>query len=350
METMRAAVVRSFGHPLTIDQVPIPIPGAHQALVKVEYTGVCRTDLHAARGEWSTHPELPFIPGHEGHGPVVALGPDVSGVRLGDRLGGSWLASACGLCAHCLAGEEHLCPAQQNLGYSLAGSFADFMLVDTRYAARIPAGLDPVAVCPILCGGVSAYRALKATGARPGQWVVISGIGGVGHLAVQYARAMGLRVAAVDVEESKLALARKHGAEVTVNALTQNPGTELTAQVGGAHAAVVTAPNPQAFADSLAMLRPGGTVALVGRPAGSFSLDIVDTVRRGLTVRGSSAGSRLDLVEALELFAGGAVDPTITLRPFAAVNIVLDELAAGQSDGSAVLDLTSGTSGTSRTL
>ena len=338
METMRAAVVRSFGHSLSIESMPIPVPGPHQALIKVEYTGVCHTDLHAARGDWSA-PGLPFIPGHEGHGPVVALGPDVSCVRIGDDLGGTWLGAACGTCAYCLAGNEQLCPTQRNTGYSFDGSFAELMLVDTRYAARIPAGVDPIAVCPILCGGLAAYSALKATGARPGQWVVISGIGGVGHLAVQYARAMGLRVAAVDVDESKLALARKHGAEVTVNALTQSPGTELTAQVGGAHAALVTAASTQAYADALAMLRRGGTVALVGLPPGMFSIDIVDLVRRGLTVRGSNAGSRLDLEEALALYAAGVVDPTVTLRPLAAINTVLAELASGQSDGSAVLSL-----------
>lgn len=340
METMRAAVVRSFGQPLSIEQMPIPRPGPHQALVQVEYTGVCHTDLHSARGEWADQPKLPLIPGHEGHGPVVALGTDVSGVRIGDHLGGSWVSSACGVCAYCLAGTEQLCPAQRNSGHSAHGSFAEFMLVDTRYAARIPAGSDPVAVCPILCAGVTAYRALKATDARAGQWVVVSGIGGVGHLAVQYARAMGLRVAAIDVDESKLALARKHGAELTVNALTQDPGIELTAQVGGAHAAVITAATTCAFDDSLAMLRPGGTVALVGLPAGRFSIDIVDTVRRGLTVRGSMVGSRLDLAEALDLYATRAVDPSVTLRPLSEVDAVLSELAAGQIDGSVVLNPT----------
>lgn len=340
METMRAAVVRSFGQPLSIEQVPIPTPGPHQALIKVAYSGVCHTDLHATRGDWPVPPALPFIPGHEGHGPVVTLGPDVSGVRIGDHLGGTWLASACGTCAYCLAGDEPLCPAQKNTGYSFGGSFAEFMLVDTRYAARIPASSDPIAVCPILCGGVTAYKALKMTGAQVGQWVVISGIGAVGHLAVQYARAMGLRVAAVDVDESKLALARKHGAELTVNALTQNPGRELTAQAGGAHAAIITAVTKQAFDGSLAMLRPGGTVVLVGMPPAAFSLDIVDTVRRGLTVRGSIVGTRLDLAEALELYAARVVDPSVTLRPLGKVDAVLAELAAGQIDGSVVLDPT----------
>ena len=338
MGTMRAAVVRSFGRPLSIEQVPIPVPGQYQALVKVQYTGVCHTDLHTVRGDWRSPAALPMIPGHEGHGPVVALGADVTGVRIGDRLGGTWLASACGHCAACLAGEEPLCAAQENAGYSVNGSFAEYMVLDTRYAARIPAGADAVGVCPILCGGLTAYKALKVTGARTGQWVAISGIGGVGHLAVQFARAMGLRVAAIDVDESKLALARKHGAELTVNALTQDPGVELTAQVGGAHALVLTATTAQAFTNSLAMLRPGGTAALVGMPPGSFPLDIVDTVRRGLTVRGSIVGNRLDLAEALDLYATRTVDPSVTLRPLSDVDEVLAEFASGQIDGSVVLD------------
>jgi len=340
MDTMRAAVVRSFGRPLSIEQVPVPVPGVHQALVKVEYTGVCHTDLHTVRGDWRAPAALPIIPGHEGHGPVVAVGPGVDGVLIGDRLGGTWLASACGACACCLSGREPLCAAQENNGYSVNGSFAEYMLVDTRYAARIPAGSDPVAVCPILCGGLTAYKALKVTGVRTGQWVAVSGIGGVGHLAVQYARAMGLRVAAIDVDESKLALARKHGAELTVNALTQDPGVELTGQVGGAHAAIITATTAQAFTNSLSMLRSGGTAALVGMPPGSFPLDIVDTVRRGLTVRGSIVGSRLDLAEALELYSTRAVDPSVTLRPMTEVDAVLAEFAGGQVDGSVVLDPT----------
>jgi len=339
METMRAAVLRSFGQPLSIEQVPIPAPGPHQALIKVDFTGVCHSDLHAASGDWSAPTTVPFILGHAGHGPVVALGAGVTGTRIGDHLGGTWLASACGTCAYCLAGNEQLCPGQQNSGCSVPGSLAEYMLVDTRYAAHIPAGVDPSAVSPILCGGVAAYRALQLSGARAGQWVVISGIGGAGHLAVQYARVLGLRVAAVDVDESKLALARKHGAEVTVNALTQDPGAELTAQVGGAQAALVTAPSTHAFTDSLAMLRPGGTVTLVGLPPGTFSIDIAAMVRSGLTVRGSSAGSRLDLTEALALLAAGAVHPTVTVRPLTSVNAVLAELGSGLSEGSAVLDL-----------
>jgi alcohol dehydrogenase, propanol-preferring len=340
MDTMQAAVVRSFGRPTSIEQVPVPVPGPHQALVKVEYTGVCHTDLHTVRGDWHAPATLPIIPGHAGHGPVVALGPDVTNARIGDRLGSTWLASACGTCAACLAGDEPLCPAQENVGYSVNGSFAEYMLIDTRYAAHIPAGADPVAVCAVLCSGVTAYKALKVTGARTGQWVVISGIGGVGHLAVQYARAMGLRVAAVDVDESKLALARKHGAELTVNALTQDPGVELTAQVGGAHAAVITATTSRAFTTSLSMLRAGGTVALVGLPPGSFPLDIVDTVRRGLTVRGSIVGNRLDLAEALDLYATRAVDPSVSLRPLSEIDAVFTEFAGGLIDGSVVLDPT----------
>ena len=224
MTTMQAAVVTEFGKDLQIQTLPIPTPGRGQALVKVITTGVCHTDLHAAEGDWPVKPTPPFIPGHEGVGEVVALGEGVTDLAVGDLVGNAWLWSACGDCQYCRTGWETLCEAQKNAGYSVDGSFGEYMLVDTRFAARIPAGSDPVEVAPVLCAGVTVYKGLKMTEARPGQWVTISGIGGLGHIAVQYAVAMGLRVAAVDIADDKLALAKKHGAELTVNALHEDPG------------------------------------------------------------------------------------------------------------------------------
>ena len=214
--TMQAAVVTEFGKALQIQTLPVPVPGRGEALVKVLTTGVCHTDLHAAEGDWPVKPTPPFIPGHEGVGEVVALGEGVADLAVGDLVGNAWLWSACGDCQYCRTGWETLCEAQQNAGYSVDGSFGEYMLVDTRFAARIPAGSDPVEVAPVLCAGVTVYKGLKMTEARPGQWVTISGIGGLGHIAVQYAVAMGLRVAAVDIADDKLALAKKHGAELTV--------------------------------------------------------------------------------------------------------------------------------------
>lgn len=340
-DLMRAALVREFGAPLVVEDVPVPVPGPYQVLIKVHHSGVCRTDLQAARGDWHPRPPLPFIPGHEGNGTVVALGPSVTDVRIGDRLGSTWLASACGRCEYCASGRESLCPAQRNAGYTAGGSFAEYMVVDSRYAARVPESADSATLCPVLCAGLTAHTALKKTGARAGQWVVISGIGGLGHLVVQYAQASGMRVIAVDIDEEKLALARSHGAELTINARGQDPVRVVQTQLSGAHAAVVTAVTESAFVQGLAMLRRGGTMVLVGLPPAEFPLPIVDTVMHELTVRGSIAGSRQDLAEALAFYAQDLVRPTITVRPLSEVNQVLIDVERGLSEGQYVLDVSS---------
>lgn len=338
MTTMRAAVVHSFTEPLRIDERPLPVPGPHEALVRVEYTGVCHTDLHAARGDWPVKPALPFVPGHEGVGIVIAVGEEVSRVRVGDHVGNAWLASACGDCEYCESGWETLCPAQKNSGYSVDGSFGDHMLVDARYCPIIPEGVDLASVAPVLCAGVTVYKGLKVTDTKPGQWVLVSGIGGLGHMAAQYAVAMGLRVVAIDVDEAKLALARKHGAEVTVNANEADAVGEISRVTGGGvHGALVTAVNGKAFPQAVAGLRRGGTVSLVGLPPESFPLDIFTTVLFGLTVRGSIVGTRRDMAEAIDFFARGLVRPTISVRPLEDVNEVFGEMERGAIDGRVVL-------------
>ena len=342
MDTMSAGVVRSFAADLDIAEVPIPTVGPHQALVKVDYSGVCHTDLHAARGDWPVKPTPPFIPGHEGVGHVVAVGDAVTRVAVGDLVGNAWLASACGECEYCETGWETLCPNQQNSGYSVDGSFGQYMVVDSRYCPILPEGVDPAAAAPVLCAGVTVYKGLKMTDTQPGEWVLISGIGGLGHLAVQYAVAMGRRVAAIDVDESKLALARKHGAEVTVNAATEpDPAARLQQLTGGGvHGALVTAVNAHAFPQAVGALRRGGTVSLVGLPPEQFPLDIFTTVLFGLTVRGSIVGTRKDMAEAVDFFARGKVSPTYTVRPMSDINAIFAEMEAGQIDGRIVMDMT----------
>src|SRR4051812_39366778 len=342
MDTMSAGVVRSFAADLEIAEVPIPTVGPHQALVKVDYSGVCHTDLHAARGDWPVKPTPPFIPGHEGVGHVVAVGDAVTRVAVGDLVGNAWLASACGECEYCETGWETLCPNQQNSGYSVDGSFGQYMVVDSRYCPVLPDGVDPAAAAPVLCAGVTVYKGLKMTDTQPGEWVLISGIGGLGHLAVQYAVAMGRRVAAVDVDDAKLALATKHGAEVVVNAAEEaDPAARLTELTGGVHGAVVTAVNAHAFPQAVGALRRGGTVALVGLPPDQFPLDIFTTVLFGLTVRGSIVGTRKDMTEALDFFARGLVNPTYTVRQLGEINDIFTEMEQGRIEGRVVVDLRS---------
>ena len=342
--TMKAAVVEKFGEPLVVREVPIPTPGPGQALVEVFATGVCHTDLHAVDGDWPIKPTLPFTPGHEGAGIVAVVGPGVTHLKEGDRVGIAWLHSACGHCEYCLSGWETLCLEQQNSGYSVNGSFAQYALGHADYLGRIPKNLPFVDAAPILCAGVTTYKGLKQTGARPGEWVVISGVGGLGHVAIQYAKAMGLHVAAVDLGPEKMALARKLGAEITIDAKTQDPAKEIQKQIGGAHGVLVTAVSLIAFKQAVGMLRRGGTCVLNGLPPGEFPVSIFDIVLNGNTIRGSIVGTRLDLEEALAFAAEGKVRATIETLPLECINDVFSRLKRGQVNGRVVLGIREETS------
>ncbi|MHC9036772.1 alcohol dehydrogenase AdhP [Cobetia marina] len=337
--SMKAAVVREFGAPLVIEEVTVPRPGRGEILVEVAASGVCHTDLHAAHGDWPVKPNPPFIPGHEGVGTIAAVGEGVTHVKEGDRVGVPWLYSACGHCEHCLGGWETLCESQQNTGYSVNGGFAQFTLADAGYVGRLPDSVGFVEIAPVLCAGVTVYKGLKMTDTRPGQWVVISGIGGLGHMAVQYARAMGLNVAAVDVDDAKLELARRLGATVTVNAMKEDPASVIKREIGGAHGALVTAVSPKAFDQAQNMLRRGGTLVLNGLPPGDFPLPIFSTVLNGITVRGSIVGTRQDLQEALDFAAEGKVAATVQTGKLEDINDIFGRMIDGKIEGRIVLDM-----------
>src|SRR5579872_2366410 len=341
-KTMKAAFVEKFGEPLKIKEVPVPDPGPGQVLVQVVASGVCHTDLHAADGDWPIKPTLPFIPGHEGAGFVAKLGSGVTHLKEGDRVGIAWLHSACGHCEFCLTGWETLCPEQNMSGYTVNGSFAQYALGQADYLGRIPQNLSFVDAAPILCAGVTTYKGLKMTETRPGEWVVISGVGGLGHIAIQYAKAMGLHVAAVDLGPEKMALARKLGAEITIDAKTQDPAKEIQKQIGGAHGALVTAVSPIAFRQAVGMLRRGGTCVLNGLPPGEFPVSIFDLVLNGQTVRGSIVGTRKDLEEALQFAAEGKVKATIEKQALGSINDIFDRLKKGKVNGRIVLDIAGG--------
>lgn len=338
-KTMQAAVVREFGKPLTIEEMDVPRPGPGEVLVKIEACGVCHTDLHAVDGDWPIKPNPPFIPGHEGVGPVVAVGQGVSHIKEGDIVGIPWLYSACGHCEHCLGGWETLCEKQQNGGYSVNGGFAQYAIGDADYVGIVPKGINLIEIAPILCAGVTVYKGLKMTETKPGQWVAISGIGGLGHVAVQYAKTMGLNVLAVDIDDSKLALAKHLGADLVVNALNEDPSHFAKREIGGAHGALVTAVSPRAFQQAMNITRRGGTIALNGLPPGDFSLSIFDMVLNGTTVRGSIVGTRLDLQEALDFAAMGKVKATVETAALENINQVFSDMHAGKINGRIVLDM-----------
>jgi alcohol dehydrogenase, propanol-preferring len=338
--TMRAAVVRQFGQPLAIEEVPLPTPGRGEVLVKIVATGVCHTDLHAADGDWPVKPSPPFIPGHEGAGIVAAVGADVTNLKEGDPVGIAWLHDACGCCEPCTTGWETLCGSQHNSGYSVDGSFAEYAIGSAAYVARLPANVDFAAIAPILCAGVTTYKGIKEAEVRPGEWIAISGIGGLGHVAVQYAKAMGLHVVALDVTDQKLALARSLGADVTVNATAPDAVAQVARLTGGGtHGVLVTAVSPPAFAQALQLVRRKGTVSLVGLPPGTFEIPIFDVVLKRITLRGSIVGTRQDLIEAIQFAAEGKVKAHIHEGRLEDINRIFADLKAGEVDGRIVIRL-----------
>ncbi len=339
-KTMRAAVVEKYSAPLSIREVPVPEPGPDEALVELVASGVCHTDLHAADGDWPVKPKLPFIPGHEGTGIVAALGWGVTHLNEGDRVGLAWLHSACGHCQYCLSGWETLCPQQTNSGYSVNGSFAQYAVAKADYLGVLPDSLSFVDAAPILCAGVTSYKGLREAGLRAGEWVVISGgAGGLGHVAIQYAKAMGLNVAVVELGAEKTTLAKRLGADITIDAITQDPPSEIQKQIGGAHSVLVTAVSTTAFKQAMGRLRRGGTCVLVGLPPGEFPVSIFDVVLNRYTIRGSIVGTRMDLQEALMFAAEGKVKSTIEMAPLESINEVFEKLRDGRVQGRIVLGL-----------
>ena len=341
MQTMKAAVVKAFGKPLVIEDVPVPVPGPGELLVKLKACGVCHTDLHAASGDWLVKPVPPFIPGHEAAGVVAALGPGVTDFKIGDAVGVAWLHDACLRCEYCETGWETLCEHQHNTGYSVNGGFAEYVIASAAFAARLPANVNFAKIAPILCAGVTTYKGLKETDTRPGEWVVISGVGGLGHVAIQYAKAMGLKAIGLDIAEDKLKLALEAGADHAVNALDKDAVERVIAFTGGgAHGVLVTAVSTPAFAQALKMVRRKGTVSLVGLPPGEFPTPIFDVVLKRITVRGSIVGTRRDLDEAVAFAAEGKVKAEITTAPLSEINTIFDRMKAGKIDGRVVLDFT----------
>ncbi len=338
-KTMKAAVIHEFGAALKIEQMQVKEPQENQILVKVISCGVCHTDLHACNGDWPVKAKMPLIPGHEAIGYVAALGKGVHQVKEGDIVGVPWLHSACGGCEYCITGWETLCDTQQNGGYSVDGGFAEYVIADARYVAHFPSNINFNEMAPIICAGVTVYKGLKETEVKPGEWVAISGVGGLGHLAVQYAKAMGMHVAAIDISDDKLALAKRLGAEITVNAKDEDPGLFLKKLTGGMHGVLVTAVSPIAFSQGLSALRRKGTLSLNGLPPGDFPLPIFDTVLNRITVRGSIVGTRKDMQEAIAFAVDGKVKANVHGVQLETINTVFDQMKAGEIEGRVVLEI-----------
>ena len=336
---MKAAVVTEFKKPLIIEDRPIPEPGEGQVLVKIEASGLCHTDMHAANGDWPVKPTTPFVPGHEGVGIVTRVGRGVTRVGEGDRVAIPWLGWACGECEYCMTGWETLCERQQNSGYSVDGGWAEYALASASYVGKVPAGIDPFEAAPLTCAGVTTYKAVKVSGARSSNLVAIFGVGGLGHLALQYALIAGAQVVAVDLFDEKLKMARELGAAYTANAREEDPAAAIKA-LGGADAAICLAVSPKAFEQAYGSLRRGGTLVFVGLPADNYiKLPIFETVLNGTKVLGSIVGTRVDLQEVFELHAAGKTEVVYERRRLEDVNSAIHEVETGQVKARLVFDL-----------
>lgn len=336
---MKAAVINEFNQVIEIQDVEIPELGYDDVLIKIKACGVCHTDLHAFHGDWPVKPKLPLIPGHEGVGIVEKVGEGVTSIKVGDRVGAPWLYSACGECEYCLTGRETLCPSQENSGYSVDGSFAEYCKAPANYVVKIPDNLDFAEVAPIFCAGVTTYKALKVSEAKPGDWVAIFGIGGLGHVALQYAKAMGFNVIAVDIQDDKLELATELGADLTINSMKVDPTETIFEKVGGVQAAISVAVSKIAFEQAYKSVKRGGTLVVVGLPNVDLPIPIFDTVLNAVTVRGSIVGTRKDLQEALEFAAQGKVKTIIEVQPLEKINEIFDRLSKGQVNGRVVVTM-----------
>jgi propanol-preferring alcohol dehydrogenase len=334
---MRASVVTSFDKPLEILDVPIPEPQTGQILVRIEASGLCHTDIHAARGDWPVKPTPPFTPGHEGVGIVEKVGAGVTEHAVGDRVALPWLGSACGTCHYCVSGWETLCEAQQNTGYSIDGAHAEYAVASARYAVRVPKGVDPLEAAPLTCAGVTTYKAVKVAGVRPGERVAIFGIGGLGHMAQQYAQIFGGQTVAVDVTDEKLQLAASLGATDLVNAAASDPVAAIGA-LGGVDVAVVLAAEPRVLEQAHASLRRGGRLVLVSLPKdNAMRLPIFETVLKGISVIGSIVGTRDDLAEVFALHAAGRTKVIYEVRKLEEINSAIDDVLASRVPARLVL-------------
>ena len=311
-----------------------------EALVDIEYCGVCHTDLHVAHGDFGKVPGR--VLGHEGIGIVKEIAPDVKSLTVGDRVSVAWFFEGCGACEYCTTGRETLCRTVKNAGYSVDGGMAEQCIVAADYAVKVPEGLDPAQASSITCAGVTTYKVIKEAQLQPGQWTVIFGAGGLGNLAVQYAKKVfNAHVVAVDINNDKLALAKEVGADIVINGHeVEDVAALIQEKTGGAHSAVVTAVSKVAFDQAVDSVRAGGRVVAVGLPSEMMDLSIVKTVLDGIQVIGSLVGTRKDLEEAFQFGAEGLVAPVVQKRPVSDAVDVFDEMEAGTIQGRMVLDFT----------
>ncbi|CAI4688925.1 BFH_collapsed_G0041680.mRNA.1.CDS.1 [Saccharomyces cerevisiae] len=322
--------------------IPVPEPKPNEILINVKYSGVCHTDLHAWHGDWPLPVKLPLVGGHEGAGVVVKLGSNVKGWKVGDLAGIKWLNGSCMTCEFCESGHESNCPDADLSGYTHDGSFQQFATADAIQAAKIQQGTDLAEVAPILCAGVTVYKALKEADLKAGDWVAISGAaGGLGSLAVQYATAMGYRVLGIDAGEEKEKLFKKLGGEVFIDfTKTKNMVSDIQeATKGGPHGVINVSVSEAAISLSTEYVRPCGTVVLVGLPANAYvKSEVFSHVVKSINIKGSYVGNRADTREALDFFSRGLIKSPTKIVGLSELPKVYDLMEKGKILGRYVVD------------
>ena len=336
---MKAAVLNEFGAALAIEELPTPTPADDEVLIRIEACGVCHSDLHIIDGDqpgFRAAAKKRLVPGHEVVGRVAAKGKAVSNLEIGQRVGVAWLYQSCGECEQCREGNENLCRKGVITGLMVDGGYAEYMCAKASHALPVPDALSAQEAAPLFCAGVTVYRALNNAGTAAGQRVAVFGVGGLGHLAVQIAKAMGAEVIALDVSQDKLALATELGAARVVD--STDPGAlKALAKGGGVHVAVVTSAAKAAFDAAMVVLRPRGTLAVVGLPAQPLTFAAVALVGREIRVIGSAVGTRDDLRAVLAMAAQGKLRCRTESQPLDQINQVLDRMRGGGIYGRVVL-------------
>ena len=331
---MRAAILTAHNEPWSLENVPDPKPGPGQVLIRIRASGMCGTDLHVHRGRFPV--ELPKVLGHEPIGTIEALGAGVIHLKVGDRVGVSWHQRGCGRCHFCQEERALYCPDGQTWAH-LGGGNAERMLAWASGCTLVPDGVSDVAAAPIFCAGYTVMSGLRNADPRPGERVAVLGIGGLGHLAIQYARALGLEVVALTGTEAKRQEARELGAHETLVA-RDDLGAALAA-AGGADVILGTTNSAAHATQALAGLRPEGRFVNMGALDGPIAVDSGMFLSRQLRLVGSMQDERRDLVEALDLVAAGKVKPWIETYPLERANEVRERLDARRVRYRAVLEV-----------
>ncbi|KAL1957677.1 hypothetical protein VTO42DRAFT_5654 [Malbranchea cinnamomea] len=344
-ETQWAQVCLKVGGPLEYKQIPVPKPGPEDVLVNIKYSGVCHTDLHAVKGDWPLASKMPLVGGHEGAGVVVAKGDQVTEVEVGDHVGVKWMNGSCLSCDYCEASEEPLCAKVSLSGYTVDGTFQQYCIAKGSHVSPIPKHVSLEEVAPVLCAGITVYKGLKESGARPGQMIAIVGAGGgLGALAQQYAKAMGLRVIAIDAGDEKKQLCEQLGAEYFVD-FTKSSDLVKEVQTHspdglGPHAVLLVAANEKPFQQAAAYVRPRGTIVAIGLPAhAQIKAPVFDTVVKMISIKGSYVGNRRDSKEAIDFFARGLIKVPFKTVPLSELPKVFELMEQGKIAGRYVLKM-----------